>query len=333
MWNARLSALALAGLGSLSILMPPSTAAEEIFLAETFAGSPYARGWQSYGATNLFVWNAANGHLEVTWDSRQTNSFFYHPLGIALTRTNDFMLGFDLRLADITVGIDPTKPFTFQIAIGLIDLASATNAGFLRGTGFNSPNLVELDYFPDSGYGATIAPTIISSNNEFSAGGFTFPLELTTNDLFHVELRYVATNQTLRTWMTRNGQRFGPINNAFLAPGFSDFQVDQIAISSYSDAGQDPMYAGSVLAHGTVDNVVFVCPPPVAEVAGGFLGQNWQVRFASHTNWVYSLERTGDLTNWTTVSAPAAGTGGELALQETNGPVAKAFYRVRAQRP
>lgn len=333
MLNARLSALAFAGLGLLSLLRQPVSAAQEIFLAETFTSSPYARGWQSYGATNLFFWNAANSRLEVTWDSRLTNSFFYHSLGTVLTRTNDFMLGFDLRLADIAVGIDPAKPFTFQIAIGLIDLASATDAGFLRGTGFNSPNLVELDYFPDSGYGATIAPTIISSNNQFSAGGFTFPLELTTNDLFHVEMRYLATNQTLRTWITRNGQPFGPVNNAFLAPGFSDFRVDQIAVSSYSDAGQDPMYAGSVLAHGTVDNVIFAAPPPVAEATGGFSGQTWEMRFASHTNWVYTLERTGDFGNWTTVSLPVAGTGGELIVQDTNGPVTDAFYRVRAQRP
>ena len=50
-----------------------------------------------------------------------------------------------------------------------------------RGTGVNAingaRNALEFDYFPDSGFGATISPTILSSNNQFVTE-FAFPLEL-----------------------------------------------------------------------------------------------------------------------------------------------------------
>lgn len=333
MLKSRLSVLALAGVSVLCVSRPLPLAAEEIFFTENFATAPVERSWQAFGVTNLFGWNATNQNLEVTWDSSQANSLFYRPLGTELTMTNDFILEFDLRLADAAIGTTPNKPYTFQLAVGLTDLASVTNASFLRGTGVSSPNLVEFDYFPDSGYGATIATAIISSNNVWNTGGFTYPMELTTGDVFHVAMRYVAARQTLITRMTRNGAPFGPLEHATLGAGFSDFHVDQMAVSSYSDAGQDPSWGGSILAHGTVDNFVFICPPPVGEVTGVFAGEDWQVQFVSHTNWLYRLERTGDFKVWMEAAGPAAGTGAELTLSDTNAPGAKAFYRVRATRP
>jgi hypothetical protein len=333
MFNVRSFALALASVTVFcsSCLLP--LAAQDIFLRENFATAPSQRGWQAFGATNLFAWSDANQNLEVTWDSSQPNSYFCHPLGTVLSKTNDFILEFDLRLADVAIGTAPDKPYTFQLAVGLTDLASATNAGFLRGTGFNSPNLVEFDYFPDSGYGATISTPLISSNNDWNLGGFTYPLELAAGDVYHVAMRYVAANQTLMTLMTRNGERFGPLKNAALGGSFSDFRLDQMAISSYSDAGQDPSFGGSLLAHGTVDNLMFVSPPPVSDVTGVFTGKTWQVQFTSHTNWVYNLERTEDFQTWAAASSSIAGTGSELTLSETNAPGGKAFYRMHAARP
>lgn len=324
--------LALAGGAVLCPTHPLPLAAEEIFFTENFAAAPDQRGWQVFGATNLFNWNAADQNLEVTWDSSRANSLFHRPLGTVLTRTNDFILEFDLRLADVAIGTTTGKPYTFQLAVGLTDLASATNASFRRGTGFGSPNLVEFDYFPDSGYGATVATAIISSNNEWNDGGFTYPLELTTGAVFHVTMRYVAAWQTLMTRMTRNGAPIGPLAHAALGAGFTDFRVDQVAVSSYSDADQDPSFAGSILAHGTVDNFVFICPPPVGEVTGGFAGGSWQAQFLSQTNWLYRLERTADFQVWTEAATPAAGTGTALTLSDTNAPGTQAFYRVRATR-
>lgn len=333
MLKVRLSVLALASVSLFCLSCPRPLEAEEIFLTEDFATAPAQRGWQAFGATNLFSWNTTNQNIEVTWDSSQPNSVFYHPLGTSVSKTNDFILEFDLHLADIAIGTTLDKPYTFELAVGLTDLGSVTNADFLRGTGFNSPNLVEFDYFPDSGYGATVSTPIISSNNEWNVGGFTYPMALSTGDVYHVDMRYVAASLTLMTRMTRNGQPFGPPKDATLDASFSDFSVDQIAISSYNDAGQDPSFGGSILAHGTVDNFVFMCPPPISDVTGSFAGKAWQVQFASHTNWLYKLERTDDFQAWTEVSSTVAGTGSGLTLSDTNAPDGKAFYHVRATRP
>ncbi|MDB6108920.1 MAG: hypothetical protein JWR69_670, partial [Pedosphaera sp.] len=273
--------------------------------------------------------------------SAKTNSYYQHPLGTMLTKQDDFSLAFDLRLNDLIAGIDTNKSSAFQISVGLLNLASATRTNFFRGSGVdatNGPvNLVEFDYFPDDPvyhYGATISPTMLSATNQFSDGGFSFPFELTIGDLYHVEMNYTAANRTLATVMTRNGQPFGPINDATLGATFTDFHVDQLAIASYSDAGQDPQYGGSVLAHGILDNFsITTPPPPVANIAGGFTGNSWQVQFSSQTNWLYTLERTGDFQTWAAASTSLTGTGGSLSLSDTNAAAGKAFYRVRAERP
>lgn len=303
---------------------------------EDFSADPLARGWQAFGQTNLFRWNTTNQNLEVTWDSSKSNSYFHRALGTILSKTDDFSFSFNLRLADIAVGVNTNKPFTFQIAVGFINLSAATRSGFLRGTGTDSPNLVEFDYFPDSGFGATVSPTIISSNNQF-ASSFTFPLELTTNDLFSINMVYSASNQTLVTTMTRNpdGSGFGPIKEAKLEASFTDFRLDQFAISSYSDAGQDPQFAGSILAHAMVDNISITVPePPVTQIVGRLLSGVWRVEFPSRASWLYTLQRTSDFVSWTDVSPTAASAGGILFLQETSrASASSAFHRVKAEKP
>src|SRR5208283_6228045 len=70
-------------------------------LTENFSTDPLQNGWQIFGNTNLFQWNATNQNLAVTWDSSQTNSYFYHPLGTVLTRNDDFSIAFDLQLNEV----------------------------------------------------------------------------------------------------------------------------------------------------------------------------------------------------------------------------------------
>jgi hypothetical protein len=299
-------------------------------IAENFSGDPGSSGWNVYGNASLFAWNAANQNLEVTWDSSQSNSYFTRAVGANLTKADDFMLGFDVRLNDIGPGLDPNKPFTFQIAIGLINLVQATNTGFIRGSGFESPNLVEFDYFWDSGFGATVSPVMISSLNEFNDGGFTFPLELAAGTTFHVTLLYTAEDRTLRTMLTSNGVPFGPVKDATLGSSFSDFTVDHFGVSSFNDAGQFPGFEGSVLAHGVVDNFLFAAPPPVTRVTATGAGQ---IRFRSTTNWLYHLERTTDFQSWQPASAAITGVAGTMTLQDTNPPAVGALYRVQAQLP
>jgi len=325
----RLLALVLTGASAMF-----SLSARAGTLQEDFSTDPAARDWRVFGDTNLFSWDSTNQQLQVTWDSSQPNSYFYRRLGTILARDDDFSLAFDLRLADITPGVNTNKTGAFELSVSLLNFSEATRTNFLRGTGTDSPNLVEFDDFPDAGFGATIWPEFISTNSSFNYNGtndYTL-LALTTGDWFHVGMVYTASNATLTTIMTRNQAAFGPINQVLLSTNFTDFRVDTFAISSYSDTGDD---YDSLLAHGTVDNLVITTPPPpVLGLTGDFASQNtWEVRFISHSNWLYTLERTTDLQTWTASSLAVNGNGTNLVLQDTQPAPASASYRVRAQRP
>ncbi len=313
-------------------LVAASTSGAATF-QDDFPSDPLQNGWNIFGDTNLFQWDSTNENLEVTWDSSQTNSYFYHPLGTIVAKSDDFSLSFDLQLSDIAIGVNPNKTNTFELIVGFINLVSATNANLERGIGVNAAhgarNTFEFDYFPDSGFGATISPTLISSNNQF-ATKFAKLLTLDPGALFHVAMAYTASNLTLQTTVTRNGAAFGSIPNVVLSGSFTDFRLDQVAVCSYSDAGAD----GSLLAHGTVDNFVVTVPPsPVQSLTGSFTNGLWQAQFLSRSNWLYTLQRSVDFQSWTNVSSSTPGNATNLFLQDASPPADQAFYRVTAQRP
>jgi hypothetical protein len=307
--------------------------ASDIYLFEPFTQDPIGTGgWEVHGDPSLFEWDDSRNSLSVVWDSSRPNSYFHHPIGTALTRSNDFMLGFDLRLSRVEIGSHSGMPLTFQLSIGLLNLSEAITPGFLRGTGYTAPDLLEFSYFPDSGFGATVAPTIISSANDYNSGGFTYPLELLTGAVYHVEMRFIAAEQRLVTRVLQNGKHFGPINDALLGSSFGNFAVDQLAIMSYSDAGQDPMWAGSINAEGTIDNIFLMTPPPVETHRGGFSGNSWHTTVSGRSGWSYQLERSGDLEHWTAVGNAVQGTGHELVLSDPTPPTVSACYRVAARK-
>jgi len=74
MLRIRLLALAASGVFILC-------AASAATITENFATDPLQNGWQIFGNTNLFHWDSTNHALAATWDSREKNSYFYHPLG------------------------------------------------------------------------------------------------------------------------------------------------------------------------------------------------------------------------------------------------------------
>jgi hypothetical protein len=312
----------------------PSRAAA---ISENFATDPALRAWREFGDASLFQWNATNQHLEVTWDSSRTNSLFYRPLQTVLTQADDFSFGFDLRLHDIAIGVNTNKPYTFEIAIGFCRFNSITNRNFLRGAGtspaFGPRNLVEFDYFPDSGFGATVAPTVVANTNAIRFSD-NHPWELTTDDLFRVDMSYTASNQVLRTVMTRNGAAFGPIRDLSLV-GFPDFRVDTFAVVSYSDAMQSPpQFAGSILSHGIIDNVTWSVPdPPLSAFRGDLTQDTFRAEFDAKANWVYRLETTSDLVDWSLVETKSAVTNGLMILEDTEISSARSFYRVVGDRP
>jgi hypothetical protein len=299
---------------------------------EDFSANPLEGGWSVAGSAHLFEWDAAAQNLRVTWDSSQPNSFFHRPLGTTLSRADDFSFSFQLRMESIAIGVTPEKPFTFQIAAGFLNVAEAVSSNYFRATGFNSPNLVEFNYFPDSGFGATIAPIMISTNHDFAAR-FNFPFELTLDDLFEIEMSYRAATRTLTTTMTRNGEPFGPMAPVTLPENFTDFAVPDFAISSYSDEGQLPDQGGSILARGMVDDLrIVLSAPPLGRISAARVESGWRVRFATRAGWTYTLERTGDFEAWIPVGTPAEGSDEEMALIDPTPSPEAAFYRVKASR-
>src|SRR5271154_3452597 len=139
----KISLPAIAGLFALA-----AAHCSALTLTENFTNDPSRDGWQVFGDPNLFQWDSTNQNLDVTWNSTNQNSYFYHSLGTILTRNDDFSIVFDLQLNEAEV-----SGYGFELAIGLLNLAEATSTNFNRSTGANSPDLVELDYFPDVGYG------------------------------------------------------------------------------------------------------------------------------------------------------------------------------------
>jgi hypothetical protein len=299
---------------------------------ENFSSDPLQNGWKIFGDTNLFQWNPANQNLAVTWDSSQSNSYFYKPLGTILAKSDDFGIAFDLQPTDITVGVNLTKTNTFELAIGFLNSASSSVTNLQRGAGTSTNgarNTFEFDYFADSGYGATISPTIISSNNQF-ASKFAFPLPLNSGVLYHVAMNYTAINKTLTTFVTSNGVPYGSIPNVVLGSTFKDFRFDEVAVINWSDAGAD----GSLLAHGMVDNfVVTLPPPPVQNFSGTVTNGAWQAQFLSQSNWLYTLEGSIDFVSWNAASTATNGNGTNLFLTDPNAISGKNFYRIRADRP
>jgi hypothetical protein len=325
----KIQSLALAGLFLLS-----ATRSGAGTLTETFSADPQQHGWCIFGDTNLFRWDSTQQNLAVTWDSSQPNSYFYHPLGTVLARDDDFSIGFDLRLDQIGPGPDTNKPYSFSLGIGFLNLGEAVQPGFLRGTGYSSPDLVELAYFWDSGYGATFWPTFVDQDSTFNylGDGTDYAIyELALSNWYRVVMNYAASNQAMVTTLTNLQTGFGLMVTNTFATNFTDFRVDTLSISSYNDTDG---YGGSLAATGAVANItVILPPPPVANLVGALTQGVWRASFTARTNWLYTLERTSDFHSWTAASPTTPAAGGQQVLSDTNPPPNRAFYRIRANRP
>ncbi|HYG24088.1 MAG TPA: hypothetical protein VEH04_15015 [Verrucomicrobiae bacterium] len=305
-------------------------------LSENFGSDPFQRGWAAFGNTNLFQWNPSSQSLDVTWNSSQSNSFFWHPLGTILNRDDDFSFAFDLLLRE--VGPASEYVSAFQLALGMLNIDQAQQPGFLRGSGFDSPNLVEFDYFrADAFFPDTAFPTAISSNMVFN---YNPGLQNSTNytialDTWHrIQMTFSASSQAILLEITRSSdnshvQVLQPLNETF-----TDFRVGAFSISSYNDGGQFPGFEGSILARGSVDNILVITPtPPVQHLSSFTSNETAGVTFMSRTNFSYTLERTTDLQHWSPTGVSKPGTGGWLQLEDEIVETIHAFYRVRAVRP
>jgi hypothetical protein len=305
---------------------------QAVTFTEDFSADPATNGWKIFGDTNLFQWDSTNHNLAVTWDSSQSNSYFYHPLGTVLGKADAFAVDFDIRLNSLH------WTNTFQLAVGLLNLSNAVNPGFSRALGY-SPDIFEFNYFPDSGDGfgdPNLAASMTDDTDSITSfPNFYFifdtqPMILGTN--YHVTLTHAAGAGLISATVFTNGQVYSTMP-LFYSGAIGDLRLDTLSVSSYSGAGQDPAFAGSLLAQGTVDNFVVTLPLLAHNLTGSFTNGIWQSRVTTYSDTHYTLQRSTNFTSWSDVTAPVAGNGDVLLFSDTNALTDKAFYRVRADKP
>lgn len=261
---------------------------------ETFDSDPLTKGWSVHGDKSLFEWDEDSESLRVKWDTERPSSFFYKPLGRVLTESNSFAFTFQITLDSVKAGYLEGKPYTFQVALGLLNISSAIDKNFNRGTGSDSPNLVEWDYFPDTGFGATVSPAVASDKSEFSAG-FTFPAELLIGKTYSIKLIYNSEERVLKTEMLEDGKSWENIQTVEISSDFSGFFVDTFSISNFSAKDSE----SSLLAIGTVDEVALVTSDTLPKLFGVKInGSQWEAKSFLIEPEIWKVESSNDVLNW-----------------------------------
>ncbi|MBT6659997.1 MAG: hypothetical protein HOB00_06885 [Verrucomicrobia bacterium] len=292
--------------------------------AEDFSVDPLVSSWVVHGDESLFEWNAEAGVLAVTWDSEKPNSSFYRPLGLVLTEADAFAFKFDIALDEVKVGHLDGQPYTFEVAVGLVDIESAKADGLSRGTGSDSPNLVEWNYFPDTGFGATVSPAIASGKSQFAAG-FTFPAALAAGEKYSVRMEYDPGERTLKTFMLENSKAWKGIQSVKLQDDFSGFAVDAFSISSYTAKGTE----SSLFATGSVDNLAIAVDRSQPRIVGArLIDWQWRARTFGFAAADYLLERSADLHDWQPVGNGVRSDGFYLRLIDEETLDGGWFYRL-----
>jgi hypothetical protein len=214
-------------------------------------------------------------------------------------------LAITITLLEIIGGIDPDKPSPMQVAFGFQNRADACSISFNRGTGQDSPNLVEFNYFPDTGYGPTIWPAVFSETSIMNFNGnedFRI-FELPLNETLHIKLFYKSDSHRVTISMTLDGIDFGPVTTAKVSTKpspfggtFTEFYLDAFAISSFSDQDLDPgPFSSSVLAQGFIDNITLSFPSaPILQERHSIGHERWNHDFLSRENWNYALQYKHD---------------------------------------
>lgn len=298
---------------------------------EAFDREPTTGSWRNFGDPGLFVWDESASAVNVTWDSRKPNSYLQLPLGTVLGRADTFVCEFDLTLHDLQLGVTEGQPFAFQLAAGFQQTASAQHPDFVRGTGTGSTNLVEFNYFPDSGFGATVWPVAVDEEGTFNFNdGRDFVIqELPLKQPLRIMLGYYGEQEVLRVSVTSGESVIVPVTTVQLTSAFSDFAVDAFAISSYSDLGAD----GSLLARGTIDNVRLTYTLPAERMRLMKVGSETSVEFEALAGWRHQLQRATEPPNWENVGEPIEPAESiDASLVDPAPPVGRAFYQIESTR-
>ena len=322
------TALALTAHGALAGRVRAAT------VEETFDTPPEARGWNAWGDGSPFRWDPSGRRLEVGWDSSRPNGFFALPLPSPLTAAQDFGFAFDLTLESHAVGVHPGQPGTFQIAAGLVRRADVLATNYSRGAFPGPRNTVEWTWFGEAGaVAASVSPVVIPADGRLPWGYADSFVTLEPGRRYRFELAYTAADRTARLRLAIDGQPGPRLEDVVLPAAFTRFEVDAFAICNYSGAGQHPLYAGSVLARGWIDQVALTLPDP-AGTPLRLRAPDGGVVFDAMAGRRYRLEASGNLAEWNPVAEVRADRSGELELRDPrDGRLATQFYRVVVHAP
>jgi hypothetical protein len=317
---------------ALSFLAGVFPATASFTVTEDFSSDPSSL-WITGGNTNLFVWDPVARNLSVTWDSSQPQSFFALPLIRQVSLAGSFSFSFDLRLTDVQGGVTPDRPGAMQIAAGLINLGemAAKESGRAAGKAYDT---VEVDWFPAGtipGYGVvepTISPIIFNSLTQ-PAASFAYPAPPATNVTYRFTAAYNAGARTFQTTVTADGNPAWMIPTITLNLFYSDFTVDAFAFIVWNQASSQ---YDSLLAHGTVDNVLVTVPDPPATKFQLLQTSPPIFQFVAAPAYTYRLQASPDLKTWTDVAGPVYATNATLIhfTDTRSGLPSMQFFRIRS---
>ena len=172
------------------------------------------------------------------WDSEKQTSSLFFPFGRQLSHEVDFSASVVFQLRSLDIEFDPGSFYGFQLSLGFFNSERVFLESYRRITGSDSPDLVEWDFFPDTGFGATISPTIVDSASQFFPT-FNFPIDLPVDEDIEVTLEYVSEFRELRSTLRAGEGELRAMETVKL-PGpdddsFAGFMVDSFGFTSFRD--------------------------------------------------------------------------------------------------
>lgn len=217
-------------------------------------------------------------------------------------------IGFHLGGGDLGVTDGSTTNFFpngFQTNVTVdVDAAAPLNPGDLFWSGFNGPNWETWNELGDAG-------GYFDSPDRGTNAYWTTTDPLYASSGYHGEWEFAQAG--LSSLPLTNGSWIG------FSEAAGEFEFDLSAPYNAHKHAPAPPDAGITAL--------------VRNLAGGFQGGQWQAQFLSCSNWLYSLQLSSDLKNWTNVVSGIPGNNTELILSDTNPPLVNAFYRVSAEQP
>lgn len=279
-------------------------------ISEDFNSNPLENGWSTFGDASLFQWNPETKSMDVRWDSEKTNSCFFKMLPTVIHKDDDFSINFELTPKSVVVQFNQSRSYAFEVfAVGLISTNTSFQPLFDRTTGTDSPNLAEFDYFPDTGFRATLSPVLVSSNSYFGTS-FLFPAPLDNSVSYQISMVYTASNQVMKTTVL-NKITLQVYQTSFPLPtSYTDFALNALSITSYRDNDN----TGSMLAQGAVRNIRVDFPEPPKIIGITNSSTQTSVTFSSRTNRFYTVEATSNLKNWVATITPVQGLEGQTEI-------------------